>query len=62
MFVDFEDMLRSKPPKRGDVSQHRTMTGDIRKQIQAWEGAGSKNDESSRPFSSPNVVLRSTIA
>ena len=55
-------MLRSKPPKRGDVATHRTMTGDIRNKIQAWEGIQVDKEETSRPMSSPNVVLRSTVA
>ena len=55
-------MLRPKPPKRGDVVSHRTMTGDMRNKIQAWEGIKVDNEDSPRPLSSPNVVLRSTVA
>ena len=54
-------MLRSKPPRRGDVGNHRTMTGDVRNQIQNWEGLKLSKDESDRVLSAPNVVLRSTI-
>ena len=50
MFV--ENMRRSNPPSRGETKDNRTMTGNLRNQIQLWEeisdntnnGNDSKND------------------
>ena len=59
-------MLRSKPPSRGETTNHRTMTGNLRNQIQLWEDIsvtiesdnGTRRDTlkaSNKPFSTDKV-------